>query len=176
MDESLQQLSQLFQDDDAEAILQVLADLESQNPLSRSTSNNNIHTSRKRDAFYPPTAVMSGGIQNQPRVQAVQKHTAAAAAANSSGKTSAPAAASSDDAKPTAPFYYYKDYSKEIDPDPSVPVTAPGRIPNFPAKVRDNMTYVLPSFPVGFSSFLIISFLLSISLPLSKDVRNFEST
>ena len=34
------------------------------------------------------------------------------------------------------PFYYYQDFSNEPDLDPSVPLTAPGRVPNFPAKMH----------------------------------------
>lgn len=34
-----------------------------------------------------------------------------------------------------APFFYYRDFSTQPDPDPLVPLTAPGRVPNFPAKV-----------------------------------------
>ena len=34
-----------------------------------------------------------------------------------------------------APWFNYKDYSMMADPNPNVPVTAPGRIPNFPAKM-----------------------------------------
>lgn len=35
-----------------------------------------------------------------------------------------------------APFFYYKDFSQESDPDPLTPLTAPGRVPNFPAKMH----------------------------------------
>jgi hypothetical protein len=35
-----------------------------------------------------------------------------------------------------APFYYYRDFSREIDPDPLTPLTPPGRVPNFPAKMH----------------------------------------
>jgi hypothetical protein len=40
-----------------------------------------------------------------------------------------------DDDEPRAPYFYYKDYSTLPDQDPNTPVTAPGRIPNFPAKM-----------------------------------------
>eukprot|EP00980_Cylindrotheca_fusiformis_P013884 scaffold3598_cov115-Cylindrotheca_fusiformis.AAC.20 len=33
------------------------------------------------------------------------------------------------------PYFYYKDYSQVPDPDPFKPLTAPGRVPNFPAKM-----------------------------------------
>lgn len=35
-----------------------------------------------------------------------------------------------------APFFYYKDFSTETDPDPLTPLTLPGRVPNFPAKLH----------------------------------------
>lgn len=35
-----------------------------------------------------------------------------------------------------APFFYYKDYSEMPDPDPLSPLTPPGRVPNFPAKMH----------------------------------------
>jgi hypothetical protein len=34
-----------------------------------------------------------------------------------------------------APFFYYRDFSREPDPDPLTPLTTPGRVPNFPAKM-----------------------------------------
>jgi hypothetical protein len=34
------------------------------------------------------------------------------------------------------PFFYYREYSKEVDPDPLTPLTPPGRVPNFPAKMH----------------------------------------
>jgi len=34
------------------------------------------------------------------------------------------------------PYFYYRDFSKEVDPDPLVPLTPPGRVPNFPAKMH----------------------------------------
>ena len=34
------------------------------------------------------------------------------------------------------PFYYYVDYSQEPDLEPASPLTPPGRVPNFPAKMR----------------------------------------
>lgn len=30
------------------------------------------------------------------------------------------------------PFYNYVEHSRDADPDPYVPLTAPGRVPNFP--------------------------------------------
>jgi hypothetical protein len=37
--------------------------------------------------------------------------------------------------KPCHPYFYYRDFSTLPDPDPATPITAPGRIPNFPAKM-----------------------------------------
>jgi hypothetical protein len=34
------------------------------------------------------------------------------------------------------PFFFYEDYSTEKDPDPLTPLTPPGRVPNFPAKMH----------------------------------------
>ena len=35
-----------------------------------------------------------------------------------------------------APYFYYRDHSMEADPDPLTPLTPPGRVPNFPAKMH----------------------------------------
>lgn len=34
------------------------------------------------------------------------------------------------------PFFYYVNHSDDVDPDPLTPLTAPGRVPNFPAKMH----------------------------------------
>ena len=52
------------------------------------------------------------------------------------------------------PFYYYQDFSNEPDLDPSVPLTAPGRVPNFPAKMhailsRDDFSEIIGWMPHG---------------------------
>lgn len=52
------------------------------------------------------------------------------------------------------PFYYYQDFSNESDSDPSVPLTAPGRVPNFPAKMhailsRDDLSEIIGWMPHG---------------------------
>jgi hypothetical protein len=39
------------------------------------------------------------------------------------------------DVKPF-PFFRYTDFSKEVDPDSLIPLTMPGRVPNFPAKMH----------------------------------------
>jgi len=40
-----------------------------------------------------------------------------------------------EDLKPH-PFFYYVDHSKDKDPDSLTPLTPPGRVPNFPAKMH----------------------------------------
>lgn len=52
------------------------------------------------------------------------------------------------------PFYYYRDFSREIDEDPLTPLTPPGRVPNFPAKMhailsRDDLSDVISWMPHG---------------------------
>eukprot|EP00339_Tiarina_fusa_P009988 CAMPEP_0117080176 /NCGR_PEP_ID=MMETSP0472-20121206/56578_1 /TAXON_ID=693140 ORGANISM="Tiarina fusus, Strain LIS" /NCGR_SAMPLE_ID=MMETSP0472 /ASSEMBLY_ACC=CAM_ASM_000603 /LENGTH=475 /DNA_ID=CAMNT_0004807727 /DNA_START=135 /DNA_END=1562 /DNA_ORIENTATION=+ len=108
MDPSLQQLTQLFQDEDTDGILAALAELESK-------------TSWKLTAGAIPTLPVQQQQHHEqttpPLLEEQPKQDAAA------------------EQKPCAPFYYYKDYSTHDDPDPNTPVTAPGRIPNFPAKM-----------------------------------------
>lgn len=52
------------------------------------------------------------------------------------------------------PFFYYRDFSTEVDPDPLTPVTAPGRVPTFPAKLnailaRADLSDVISWMPHG---------------------------
>jgi HSF-type DNA-binding len=58
-----------------------------------------------------------------------------------------------DELKP-APFFYYKDFSTLSDPDSLTPLTAPGRVPNFPAKMhailsRSDLTEIVCWMPHG---------------------------
>lgn len=53
-----------------------------------------------------------------------------------------------------APFFYYNDRSTEKDPDPLLPLTLPGRVPNFPAKMhsilsRDDLADIICWMPHG---------------------------
>ena len=53
-----------------------------------------------------------------------------------------------------APFFYYRDYSRELDPDHLTPLTPPGRVPNFPAKMhailsRPDLADVIAWMPHG---------------------------
>jgi hypothetical protein len=53
-----------------------------------------------------------------------------------------------------APFYYYKDFSTLSDPDSLTPLTPPGRVPNFPAKMhailsRSDLTEIICWLPHG---------------------------
>jgi len=41
-----------------------------------------------------------------------------------------------EDTLQTYPFFYYRDFSAEGDPDSLTPLTPPGRVPNFPAKMH----------------------------------------
>ena len=52
------------------------------------------------------------------------------------------------------PFYFYKDFSEVEDPDPLMPVTPPGRVPNFAAKMyailsRSDLSDVVAWAPHG---------------------------
>lgn len=52
------------------------------------------------------------------------------------------------------PFFYYKDYSTKPDPDSLTPLTPPGRVPNFPAKMhailaRSDLADVITWMPHG---------------------------
>lgn len=44
--------------------------------------------------------------------------------------------ANSDDGLKTFPYFFYSDFSGLPDPDPLTPLTSPGRVPNFPAKMH----------------------------------------
>jgi len=53
-----------------------------------------------------------------------------------------------------APYYFYKDFSQDMDPDPLTPLTPPGRVPNFPAKMhailsRPDLADVIAWMPHG---------------------------
>jgi hypothetical protein len=53
-----------------------------------------------------------------------------------------------------APFFFYRNFSGLSDPDPSKPVTASGRIPNFPAKMmailsRPDLAHIISWMPHG---------------------------
>lgn len=52
------------------------------------------------------------------------------------------------------PFYYYVDHSRDVDDDPMTPLTPPGRVPNFPAKMhailsRDDLSDIISWMPHG---------------------------
>jgi hypothetical protein len=56
--------------------------------------------------------------------------------------------------KATHPYFYYRDFSTLPDPDPATPITAPGRIPNFPAKMyailsRKDLSDIITWLPHG---------------------------
>lgn len=52
------------------------------------------------------------------------------------------------------PYYFYRDHSTEPDPDPLTPLTPPGRVPNFPAKMhsilyREELKDIIAWMPHG---------------------------
>lgn len=56
--------------------------------------------------------------------------------------------------EPKAPYFYYRDHSETPDRDPSEPITIPGRIPNFPAKLfailsRPELSDIISWMPHG---------------------------
>jgi hypothetical protein len=56
--------------------------------------------------------------------------------------------------EPSAPYFYYRDHSHLPDPDPTKPVTIPGRIPTFPAKLfailsRSDLADIISWMPHG---------------------------
>lgn len=56
--------------------------------------------------------------------------------------------------EPKAPYFHYRDHSHLVDPDPSKPVTIPGRIPTFPAKLfailsRPDLSDIISWMPHG---------------------------
>ncbi len=56
--------------------------------------------------------------------------------------------------EPKAPYFHYRDHSHLVDPDPSKPVTIPGRIPTFPAKLfailsRPDLADIISWMPHG---------------------------
>ena len=65
----------------------------------------------------------------------------------------ASAASNKPELKPF-PFFHYRDHSQEEDPDPLTPLTFPGRVPNFPAKLhailsRPDLADVIDWLPHG---------------------------
>ena len=56
--------------------------------------------------------------------------------------------------KLVAPYFDYRDFSEVPDPNPSVPLTAPGRLPNFPVKMlailsRPDLSHIISWMPHG---------------------------
>jgi HSF-type DNA-binding len=59
-----------------------------------------------------------------------------------------------EEKKPCHPYFYYRDFSTLPDPDPNTPITSPGRIPNFPAKMyailsRKDLADIITWLPHG---------------------------
>jgi hypothetical protein len=52
------------------------------------------------------------------------------------------------------PYFYYRDFSRVPDPDPLIPLTGPGHLPKFPAKMhsilsRDDLSHIVCWMPHG---------------------------
>jgi len=68
---------------------------------------------------------------------------------------SASADSNSDDpALQPYPFFFYRDHSRDSDPDPLLPLVPPGKTSNFPAKVhamlsRSDLTHIVTWLPHG---------------------------
>ena len=79
-----------------------------------------------------------------------------------------------------APFFFYKDFSQEPDKDPFIPLTLPGRVPNFPGWYIMMIVscgryhYRCLRFRTPSSVSLIVEFLLCFSLTNSQVACHFE--
>lgn len=85
------------------------------------SQNANALTVKQAQAFLSslPSSNSASSMESQGFIVATRNDR------NSSGK---------DELKPY-PFFYYRDHSTDSDPDPLEPLTPPGRVPTFPAKL-----------------------------------------
>lgn len=136
MDTSFEKLAQLLHDRDTSGLLAALKDIESQNRenlLKRDKGND-------ESAFHEsPSKRMKLEVLNSANADKVL---GSEVPTDPSSKVCG------------APYFYYKDYSHVKDPDPNTPVTAPGRIPNFPAKMfailsRPELAHIVSWMPHG---------------------------
>lgn len=72
----------------------------------------------------------------------------------SSPKSDTTPSAVSQQALQPHPFFFYKDHSRDQDPDPLYPLVPPGKVPNFPAKMhailsRQELTHIVAWLPHG---------------------------
>jgi HSF-type DNA-binding len=123
-------LGLFFNDDDATGILDALACLDDCHPVGTKSS---VAVAQNGVAYshVPPSSNASAVVQAPP-----------------------PPQQQDDQKKPCHPYFYYRDFSTLPDPDPSTPITAPGRIPNFPAKMyailsRKDLSDIITWLPHG---------------------------
>ncbi|KAL3940409.1 MAG: hypothetical protein SGARI_000976 [Bacillariaceae sp.] len=143
-------LAVLFGDDDAKGILDALSCLEDGNPIGFLDDPGAVFGPPSP----PPKALAPAPVQSQqqppqPQQQQQQQQRQVAAQQPQRQQQQAP-----QDRKPCHPYFYYRDFSTLPDPDPSTPITAPGRIPNFPAKMyailsRKDLSDIITWLPHG---------------------------
>jgi hypothetical protein len=129
-------LSEFFGDDDAKGILDALACLDDCYPKNNGANPVGLLDNGVTYGPAPaPTAIVPAPVQQHQQQQQQQQHV-------------------QQQQKPCHPYYYYRDFSTLPDPDPSTPITAPGRIPNFPAKMyailsRKDLADIITWLPHG---------------------------
>lgn len=143
-EDSLDSLSLLLGDDDAKGILEALAAIE---------DGSHQRACRTTEAFVGDETFSFGPVPPPPPAVVAQEQTQLVTAAQQH-EDSKPAAAATEYKKPCHPYFYYRDFSTLPDPDPASPITAPGRIPNFPAKMyailsRKDLADIITWMPHG---------------------------
>lgn len=136
-------LSLLFGDDDAKGILEALAAIEDgshQRACRLALAFDHGDVAPTGPQFGPPPPPVE---VEKPQPPAVVEP-----------KEDAKPAAVTEYKKPCHPYFYYRDFSTLTDPDPSCPITSPGRIPNFPAKMyailsRKDLSDIITWMPHG---------------------------
>ncbi|KAG7374851.1 HSF-type DNA-binding protein [Nitzschia inconspicua] len=123
-------LGLLLNDDDAKGILDALACLDDCHPIGSKPSVGLLDNGVTYGPVPPPSsaAAISKPDSHQQQLQ--------------------------EQKKPSHPYFYYRDFSTLSDPDPATPITAPGRIPNFPAKMyailsRKDLADIITWLPHG---------------------------
>ena len=101
-----------------------------------STGANKHRRSDEDDDDDSPEAAAGGSMK---KIRAFEAPAAVAAVAVQAPTTTTTTDASRGELQPY-PFFYYTDYSKEEDLDSLTPLTPPGRVPNFPAKMHAIMS------------------------------------
>jgi hypothetical protein len=151
-DQSLDSLSLLFGDDDAKGILEALAAIEDgshQRACRLVPFYDNGHPAMAASA----AASAAPDQYGPPRPPVQAESSRPVAAVNANNEDSKPEAVT-EYKKPSHPYFYYRDFSTLPDPDPASPITAPGRIPNFPAKMyailsRKDLSDIITWMPHG---------------------------